>query len=125
MIKQALKHQQQGMTAIGWLIVLSVVAFFALIVMRMVPVVMTNLNVETALETLAEDEDVRSYSKKELRNRIQKRLDTYGVEVVTSKELIIELHKGGSRTLKMNYEHRVPFASNIFIVAVFEESVEI
>ncbi len=117
--------KQQGMTALGWLIVLMLVAFFSLIVIRMQTVVFTHMEIKSALETLATDPDARKLSNTKLRDLFQRRLEIDGVEIVNSKNLVILKHRNGSKTLKLDYEHRVLFAKNFYIVAVYNLSAEI
>jgi len=104
---------------------LILVAFFALIAIRMQEVVMTNLSIKSAIKTLAEDPDARDISTKELRSRFQKRLEVDDVNIVQDKDLIIEKLRNGSKILRVNYEHRVLFAANIYIVVVYEVTSEI
>ena len=47
-------HKQRGMTAIGWMLVLGLIAFFTLVTLRLLPMYMEYTKVVSVLGVLAE-----------------------------------------------------------------------
>jgi competence protein ComGC len=121
-----LMHYQKGMTALGWLIVISIISFFALIVIKLLPVYMGDMEVNDALISTVNQPEAIYFSKRELRQSFAKRmLVSSFAERIDANNLQTEKLKDGTRNAILNYEARINFAGNIFIVVVFDHKVAI
>ena len=122
----SLMHYQKGMTALGWLIVISIISFFALLFIKLLPVYMGDMEVHDALVSTVAEPEARFYSRNELRASFSKRMLVSSFSGrIDSKKIMTEKSIDGSRRVILDYEARINFSGNIFIVVAFDHIVEI
>lgn len=119
---QTLKSQQ-GMTAIGWLIVLGLIGFFVLLALRMTPAYLEYFTVKSALESLQNEPGITQKTPSEIRSMLGKRFDVNDVKNVSSKDVSID-NQSGRLNVGVDYEVRVPVLGNVDAVMKFDHSVE-
>jgi hypothetical protein len=117
------KTPQRGMTYLGMLILMVVIAVAAIVVIKVMPLYTENLKVQSSLKSLAED--VRSQhepvSPPELERLLLNRLSVNDVEHVGKDD--IEITKENGRTVvAVSYEARVPLFYNLDLVARFPDN---
>ena len=117
-------HRQNGMTAIGWLLVLGLIAFFTLITLRLLPLYLEYAKVAAALESLENEPGITSKTRAEIVKMVQKRFEVNDVMNVSPKELKISKDKG-VMTVSIDYERRENLISNIDVVAKFDKKIEV
>ena len=66
-------HQQKGVTAIGWLIILGLIGFFVLLVLKMYPSYYEFYTVSSTLETMTKDSGFENPA--EIRKAAERRFD--------------------------------------------------
>lgn len=115
---------QRGMTMIGWILVLLLIAFFAMTVMKLVPVYLNGFKVASIVDSLKKDREVSSMSNRQILSKLSKRFDIDMVSGVEPEDIYIE--KGqGVKIITVDYEVRKNFLGNIDFVISFVESVEV
>ncbi|MDD3447701.1 MAG: DUF4845 domain-containing protein [Gammaproteobacteria bacterium] len=114
---------QRGMTAIGWLIVLGLVAFFALLVLRLTPVYLEHYKVTSALQSLHEEPFITRKDPSEIMKLLMRRLDIDDVDRVKRDNVKIE-NQQGKLTIRVTYEVRIPMIANVDAVVSFDDSEE-
>ena len=119
---QTLKSQQ-GMTAIGWLIVLGLIGFFVLLALRMTPAYLEYFTVKSALESLQNEPGITQKTPSEIRSMLGKRFDVNDVKNVSSKDVSVD-NQSGRLNVGVDYEVRVPVLGNVDAVMKFDHSVE-
>ena len=117
-------HHQKGMTAIGWMLVLGLIAFFTLITLRMVPLYLEYGKVASTLESLKEQPGISQMTKSEIVNIVGKRFDVNDVKNVDPKKIKVSKDRGMLK-VGINYERREHLVGNIDIVAIFDKQVEV
>ena len=117
-------HRQNGMTAIGWLLVLGLIAFFTLITLRLVPSYLEFAKVASALESLENEPGITGKTKPDIVRLVQKRFDVNDVMNVSAKEIKVKKDKG-ILTVSIDYERREHLISNIDVVAKFDKKIEV
>ena len=117
--------RQDGMTGIGIAIILGMIAFFALIAMRLFPVYMEHFSVTTHLENLAIDHSMREKSNGEVYKKLLTSFKIDDVDNVKREHIFIERHKGGGMTVAIEYEVRTSGIGNVDMVVSFVDEVEI
>lgn len=117
-------HNQKGMTAIGWLLVLGLIAFFALLTLRLVPLYLEFAKVTSVFESLQNESGITRMSKSEIVNLIQKRFSVNDVANVDPKDTKVSKDKG-RLIVSINYERREHLISNIDVVATFDKQIEV
>jgi Tfp pilus assembly protein PilE len=119
--KMKLRHQQQGMTLIGLVLVFVIIGFFALIFMRLLPVYMEDASISSAMQTVARDLPPNA-SFNEIKKALGKNFDINNVKAVQTTDFVL-VDEGGSKVLSVDYEARAPFVSNISFVVEFGHEV--
>lgn len=120
---QTLKSQQ-GMTAIGWLIVLGLIGFFVLLALRMTPAYLEYFTVKATLESLQNEPGITEKTPSEIRNMLGKRFDINDVKNITSKDIKID-NQGGRLNVGVDYEVRVGVLGNVDAVMKFDHEIEV
>jgi len=117
-------HHQRGMTAIGWLLVLGLIAFFTLITLRLVPLYMEYAKVSSVFDSLIDEPDIGVKPRSVIIGLVAKRFNVNDVREVSPKLLKISKEKGLTR-ISIEYERREHLMSNIDIVASFDKTIEV
>ena len=115
---------QQGMTAIGWIIVLGLIAFFVLLALRLTPGYLEFATVSASLESLQKEPGITEKTAPEIRAMLGKRFDVNDVKTVDSRDVKIE-NKGGRLRVWVDYEVRVPVLGNVDAVSKFNKEIEV
>ncbi|MDD2933107.1 MAG: DUF4845 domain-containing protein [Methylotenera sp.] len=117
------RKTQGGATLLGMLIVGAMIAFVALIVMKMVPAYTEYFSVKQALKAMKQ-ESLSTMSKKEISNSFDKRASTGYIEVVKGSDLIIEKTVGGDTVVSVEYQVVKPVIANVSVLIDFSASSE-
>ena len=117
-------HHQRGMTAIGWLLVLGLIAFFTLVTLRLVPMYLEYAKVASTLESLQSEPGITNLSKPEIVEIISKRFSVNDVRKLDPKTVIISKDRG-KLSIGFKYERREHLISNIDVVGTFDKQVEV
>ena len=117
-------HHQRGMTAIGWLLVLGLIAFFTLVTLRLVPMYLEYAKVVSTLESLPSEPGIASSSKGEIVSIIARRFDVNDVRNIDPKNVLVSKERG-VLTIGFKYERREHLISNIDVVGKFDKQVEV
>ena len=118
------RHAQQGMTTIGLLLVLGIIAIIALTAVRVVPIYIENYTIKSVLDSVKDDQKVDAKSKSAIWGSLSKRL--YINEVRLIKREHVEITRAnGKTTVTITYESRRPYLGPLFIGGSFSESVVI
>ena len=115
---QSLKRQN-GMTAIGWLIVLALIGFFVLLTLRMVPSYLEYYKVVSSLDSL-EKETLDSPGA--IRKLLERRFDISYVESITPKDVVIRPSGTNFRVIA-DYDARKHIFANVDVVMSFHKEV--
>jgi len=117
-------HHQKGMTAIGWLLVLGLIAFFTLITLRLVPAYLEFGKVTSVLESLKNEPGITAKTRGEIIKMVSKRFDVNDVYDVDPKLVQVKKDKGVLK-VSINYERREHLVGNVDVVTTFEKQVEV
>ena len=116
------QHKQQGLSALGILVLLAVVGFFLTIATRIGPLYLDNSFVNAALQSLA-DEPIHKMSDGKIRRKLQAAFTVNAVRDVYANDTVIERKKTAT-TVSLDYERRVHFLANVDIVVVFKNTYD-
>jgi len=116
---QALKRQN-GMTAIGWLIVLGLIGFFVLLTLRMVPSYLEYYKIVSSLDSLTTETGLDS--PRTIRKLLDRRFNISYVEVIQPKDVIIKA-VGPNFQVIADYEARKHIFANVDVVMSFYKEV--
>lgn len=115
--------KQTGMTLIGSLLVAAALVLAAIVAMKIVPAYIEYFSVKTVLHGL-EKEPLGTMSKQEIMSAFDKRTDTAYIDVVSSKDLLIEKSSTGETVLAIEYQVRRPILGNVSVLIDFKASTD-
>lgn len=120
----SLKSKQRGLTMISWMVVLVFFIFFAVMLMNILPVYMTDATVATVMESLPDDDTAKRTSAKNLRSLVHKRLTINSVYSIEPKT--IKVKKGrGENIVIIEYEPRGTLVGSLDFIVSFRHEARI
>lgn len=119
-----MRARQQGITAIGLIIMVLVVGSIAFGALRLIPIYLEHMKIVSVLNDVKEELDGQNPSISNIRVAISKRLNVEMVYALTAKDFQITKTEGGFN-VAVQYSNRAPYLGNLYLVAEFDNSVEI
>lgn len=121
-----MKRHQAGWTLWGMALVMGLVAFFALLAIKLLPAYFDNFKIRQSLEGLAREPGVAAMGRQEIITALDKRMyiDYVDRTVDLRQALIIEKTKEGMK-LRVAYQRVIPLAYNISALLDFDEQVTV
>ena len=113
---------QKGMTAIGWMLILAMVAVFALVGIKLIPVYLDGYKIVSSMEALATDSSMHGKGPGELKRSLLRRLDINMIYDIKAEDISIARDQNGY-SIEIDYEPRVPLFGNLYFVVVFDKTV--
>ncbi len=115
--------RQQGITFIGFVMVLILIGFFAFIGMKLFPVYQEYFSVVQAMKSVSQQPGVSRQEPRQIQEMLIKRMYVSYVESV--KKTHIKVSRTRGVTLNVTYEVRRPLIGNIDFVAHFDKTVDL
>ena len=119
-----MRNRQQGMTAIGFVLIAAMVGIIGYGGIRLIPIYLTQMKVRQTLSELKTEYDGQEATPKLLSSAIEKHLDVEMVDFPSVRDFRISKTDTGYR-VEVSYEDRAPYIANIAFVATFDNAVEI
>ena len=116
---QSLKRQN-GLTAIGWLIVLALIGFFVLLTLRMLPSYLEYYKVVSSLDSLEKEPGLETPA--EIRKLLERRFNISYVESIEAKDVVIKAVGSNFRVIA-DYESRKHIFANVDVIMSFYKEV--
>ncbi len=116
--------REDGMTAVGIMILVIFVGLFAFGGLRLTPVYLNYLKVAGVLDGAYEEFDSKNASRAAIRRSIQRRFDVDSVSIITPRDIKVTADSGDF-LVEAVYDHTVPFIGNIYFTAKFDKRVTI
>ena len=114
--------RQQGVTAIGWLIILGLIGFFVMLALQMVPSYLEYYKIVSTLESLEEEGGMGT--PQEIRNLLERRFDISYVYVITHRDVKIK-SAGANWKVTAKYDARKHLFGNVDVVMAFHKQVKV
>lgn len=118
-------QHQKGMTAIAMAFILVLIAFFAMVLIRLFPVYMEHFSVKSHLKSLADESGASTKTNAEIISTLRKRFEIDDVKNVTDEHIFIEREQNGPVTVAIEYEVRTTALANVDMVVSFVDEVEL
>lgn len=113
-----MRHKQEGMTLLGFVIVLAVVGFFAYCAMRLFPMYSEYYSVRSALKGLSQEPGIADQTPARIQDLFFRRLYiSYSENVKKEHVKLRRIDSGWEMTVQ--YEVRRPMVGNIDVVGNF------
>lgn len=116
--------REDGMTALGVMILVVFVGLFAFGGLRLTPVYLNYFKVAGVIDGTYEEFDSQNPSRAAIRRSIQRRFDVESVAVITARDIKVTADSGGFK-VEAVYDHTVPFIGNIYFTAKFDKNATI
>ncbi len=120
-----MRRKQRGATAAGFVIMAIIVGMLAFGGIRLIPIYLEQMKVATILNDIKREMDGTKTSATQIRSAISKRIDIEMVRNVDAKKIRISKVDNGAFEVHAQYERRERYIANVFLVVVFDKSVEI
>jgi len=119
--------KQRGMTLIGWAIVLGIIAFFATVAMRLIPMYQEYFSVLQIMESMEVELKQNKLTKQQVQTLFEKRFDTGYVFSVKPENITYERGRDNYSVTKVviDYEVREPFIAQISLVGHFHKEIDV
>jgi Tfp pilus assembly protein PilE len=120
-------RHQRGMTLIGWVIVLAIIAFFATLAMRLIPMYQEYYGVLQIMNDMKIELQNNNLSKNEVQTLLERRFDIGYIDSVDKDDIEILRGKNSAYVTKIviDYEVRKPFFAQIDLVGHFKKAIDV
>lgn len=117
-----MRNRQTGITLIGFIIVLAIVAFFGYIGMRLFPIYSEYYSAVSDLKKVAQQAGASQLTLGQVREQVDKYFYISYVQNVNPKTDITIIEDGNGRSVNLAYEVRKPLIYNLEVVAMFDHT---
>ncbi len=119
--------KQAGMTLIGWVFVLGIIAFFATLAMRLIPMYQEYYGVLQIMDGMKTELKNNRLGKNEVITLLYKRFDTGYIFSVKKDNIEISRGKNNVQVTKIaiDYEVRKPFIAQIDLIGHFQTEIDV
>lgn len=118
------KRQQQGLTMISWMVILSAIGFVVFITLKIIPIYISGFNSYSALESMTKEHGLKNKSLGEVKEMLWRRLDINMVSGISKNDIYVTKGKG-EITIEIDYEVREKILANLDVVARFNKTVSV
>jgi type II secretory pathway pseudopilin PulG len=124
-------NAEQGMTLIGFIMVIALIAFFALIVLRLFPLYNESFSATQSLTSVANAPEAAKLSDQDIRKIFLRNAQINGLSRFSEKNIkeYLTINKpetaGGNKTVTLQYEGRNKLFGNLEIVLVYDKTMEL
>lgn len=116
--------KQRGLTLISWLVIIIFLLFQGIILMKVVPVYMTDASVGSIMNELPTDPKAGELSASELKTLVSKRLSMNSIYSINPDN--IKIRKGrGEKIVTIEYEPRGNLIANLDYIASFKHEARV
>ena len=117
-----MRNRQRGVTAIGWLFLLTPIAIVGYAGIRLAPLYLNHMKVTRALDQVASDYKAGGGDPTTIRSVVDKHFEIDMVDFPTTKDL--KVARDGPRwVVEMAYDDEVPLFANISLHVTFDKTV--
>jgi len=119
-----MRNRQKGVTAIGWLFLLTPVAIVVYAGIRAAPVYLNYMKVVRAMEGAVTETKVGGATPQSIRSTIDKHFEIDMVDYPTTKDMKIT-KDGGVWLVESQYDDDAPLFANVSLHITFDKTVRI
>jgi hypothetical protein len=120
-----MRRKQQGITALGFMMLLAVFGFLTFGVIQLVPVYLENMKVVQVLNQVKSDLDGQNASLMDIRKSLDKRINIEDLRDINWRTDFVISRSNNGYFISIEYERVRSFVANVSLLAEFEHEVEI
>lgn len=117
------QSKQRGITFLGAVIVLSLIGFFAMLILKIGPIYMEHAKIKSALESIEAQPDLASKTKEDIKMMFEKRLYINYITDFNKENLLITKH-GGYVKVEVIYDKTENIFGNLDVLVHFDDVIE-
>ena len=117
------RRSQARITALGLLILATLVGVVGLAVLKLTPIYIKNMRMSTILDDVERELSGQNATPQSIRNELTRRFIVEDIRL-GNDELKITQSRGGF-ALRVQYEERASYIADIYLVVAFNKQVEI
>jgi hypothetical protein len=119
----ATRRSQAGITALGFLCLATLVGVVGLAVVKLTPIYIKNMRMDTILEDIERDLSGQSPTPLSIRQELAKRFSVEDINMDVDALKISQVQNGF--LLRVAYEERAPYIAGIYLLVPYDKQVEI
>lgn len=116
-------HRQAGVTALGFLILATLFGVVGLAGLKIVPMYIKNMRMNTILENIQNELNGQSPSPASIRQSFGKQCSVNDINMDIDAIKITQNKNGYA--VRVQYESRAPYVADIYLVVAYDKQVEI
>ena len=116
-----LRQRQRGLGLWGWMFVLAVIGFAAMVTLALVPIYLAEMSIARVVKATADDPGNGGLPLPQLRSAMRTRWDVEGITTLNINEVKLVKY-GQGRALTYDYEARTELFYNISLVVHFQNT---
>ncbi len=120
-----MRSKQDGVTLIGWLVILAIIGVFTLAGIRLVPVYMESLKVSSVLRSVKAEHDGNRSTVPKIKQSIRARFQVEDIDIIRHSDIKLTQIANGGYELRATYEHKTQFIGNLGLILDVDHKVEI
>ena len=119
------QRRQEGWTIWGLIVVVMLIAFFALLFLKLFPPYMDNFKLQKAMQEVLQDPGIENASREAIVDKLDRILYVDYANHVVNLEKTVRVQKiNGVMTLGLKYEVVVPLVYNLSALIQFDDKAE-
>ncbi|MDP6436878.1 MAG: DUF4845 domain-containing protein [Gammaproteobacteria bacterium] len=120
-----MRKQQQGMTAIGVVLVLLVLGSIGFGVIQLVPVYLENMRIVQVMNQVKADLEGQNATVTDIRKALGRRVNIEDLRDVNHRKDFVVKRSASGYKISIEYERRKVYFGNVYLLAEFDHTVEI
>lgn len=116
-------RRQAGITALGFLILATLVGVVGLAALKVTPMYIKNMRMNTILENIQKELNGQNATPIAIRQAIAKQFSVNDINMDIDAIKITQAGQG--YLVRVNYENRAPYVADISLVVAYDKQVEI
>ena len=117
------RHGQAGITALGFLILATLVGVVGLAVMKVTPMYIKKMRMDSILTDVSREMSGQGTTPQNIRNALARRFSVEDVNMDIDAFKITQSKDGYS--LRVQYEERASYVADIYLLVAYDKQVEI
>lgn len=118
-----MRHNQRGMTALGFIFIAALVGIIGLAVLKLTPAYLENMRIAAVLDDIKAEMDGKGVTANRIRISLVRRLD---IEMIKLSMENVKIKKSGTGyTLQVKHDNRTHYVADIWLVVALDKQVEI
>lgn len=118
------KNSQKGLSLLGWMLALVVVAFLASVAFKIIPHYLDNNSLESVITSVETDPSLKIRTVGEFYSHLSKGLQINAIDLDIKEAIEIKQDRN-SFVVNVNYERREPMIKNIDLVLNFNQEYRV